>query len=1156
MAEDSSNPLGLPPTVWIAVIVGLAGVFALNQRPFQDVRPTDASAPVYRHTPSEDQDVEARLWEDPLGAAAAAKAADDREAAAAADRKAAAVPRPPANPPAADSSSPAGTSSSPACFAPGKPKRVRACPHAPSAAAAPLDHSTKRLRNFLKANVDSVESVLVVGAMVPGAPYADDIETRRRIRYAVLAGLHRAAFVPMNNEHVGYITLAEFYEDDPTHGHDIAAYEWLTSDEVTGEPAPHDRVLILWLDQDGFRVRPLWHFQRIVDAIDPSVKIVGDAVDTASAVDLPGPKIRMTAVIMGPADSDGLFSMRGELEPCKDAAKCNSALTVHRPIAIYSSRATAADEWLLDKKGACRAQKDPPARPEDALAENLFSWSHQLVTLYRLVTDDCTVTQALRKELGHRGVQDPGQIALVAERDTLYARRMGEYFGGCAVSPRIGATIRHDPSLQQPLCFTYLRGLDGIAPPVADAGDVSKKSAAGKGSNSSASSDTTGTPSEAATGQGQLDYLRRLATALAARVDENGCRKSAKAAPDSPASIDAAATCPPNGIMAIGVLGSDVYDKLLVLQALRNSFPRVVFFTTDLDARLLDSTSLQWTRHLVVGSSLGLELSPELQSSIPPFRDSYQAATYFSTLLAMHRYLKADVAEAAAAPATTSISPADLSLGLEWTMHPHVFEIGRTQAFDLTDEPQRPAGCDLDKACESIAAPGRVSFWNDRSWLVGFQLGALLTALTMVVLWFAKGTAWCVETLNVFKSPVVNRPLRRRRIRVLSSFVALLIVSTAVWPYLVTWLTFGRTRLPTPIFGGASLWAAGLIEAASVVVVIALLLRGQRKLNENIEQIQTEFQLQKSGDELIAWRREQLPSWTRRWREMYWFPSNKLSTDSETPPRDGQLSPVEALMARYLFRGHSRARLVRVTVATVLSTAALLLLELRLGKSLVGGTQLLRAGNSESAWVAGISILSLMALQWLIFWVADAIFLSRSFFLDLLRHQPAWPPTLVQNESRRLALREEWTTMWLNLRLIGLRTDCVAGLVIYPSIVIAGLTLAALTVEFGEMGFASNPIALIGSAALVVLAAVLLRRVAESWRHSVRTRLEDARLALQATGPDSGAVSQLKSLLGRVNNLREGAFASYAQQPLVKAVLVPALTFAATVGLQYLHLTP
>jgi hypothetical protein len=65
----------------------------------------------------------------------------------------------------------------------------------------------------------------------------------------------------------------------------------------------------------------------------------------------------------------------------------------------------------------------------------------------------------------------------------------------------------------------------------------------------------------------------------------------------------------------------------------------------------------------------------------------------------------------------------------------------------------------------------------------------------------------------------------------------------------------------------------------------------------------------------------------------------------------------------------------------------------------------------------------------------------------------------------------------------------------------------------------------------------------------------DTRLALQATTPDDGEVSQFKTPLGRVKKPHEGAFPSYSQQPLV-TVLLPALTFAATVGLQYLHLTP
>jgi hypothetical protein len=39
-----------------------------------------------------------------------------------------------------------------------------------------------------------------------------------------------------------------------------------------------------------------------------------------------------------------------------------------------------------------------------------------------------------------------------------------------------------------------------------------------------------------------------------------------------------------------------------------------------------------------------------------------------------------------------------------------------------------------------------------------------------------------------------------------------------------------------------------------------------------------------------------------------------------------------------------------------------------------------------------------------------------------------------------------------------------------------------------------------------------------------------------------------------VTALCDGAFAPYSQQPMVRAVLVPMLTYAATAGVQYLHM--
>ena len=59
-------------------------------------------------------------------------------------------------------------------------------------------------------------------------------------------------------------------------------------------------------------------------------------------------------------------------------------------------------------------------------------------------------------------------------------------------------------------------------------------------------------------GRAQYDYLRRLRRP----IEELG------------------------NVSAIGVVGSDVYDKLLVLRALKPYFPDCVFFTTDLDDSL------------------------------------------------------------------------------------------------------------------------------------------------------------------------------------------------------------------------------------------------------------------------------------------------------------------------------------------------------------------------------------------------------------------------------------------------------------------------------------------------------------------------------------------------------------------------------------------
>jgi hypothetical protein len=75
-------------------------------------------------------------------------------------------------------------------------------------------------------------------------------------------------------------------------------------------------------------------------------------------------------------------------------------------------------------------------------------------------------------------------------------------------------------------------------------------------------------------------------------------------------------------IEAIGVLGSDVTDKLVLLRVLRRQFLQALFFTTDYDAPLRRAAELAWTRNLIVASSFGPVLHQSIQREIPAFHSS------------------------------------------------------------------------------------------------------------------------------------------------------------------------------------------------------------------------------------------------------------------------------------------------------------------------------------------------------------------------------------------------------------------------------------------------------------------------------------------------------------------------------------------------------
>jgi hypothetical protein len=290
--------------------------------------------------------------------------------------------------------------------------------------------------------------------------------------------------------------------------------------------------------------------------------------------------------IVGPTSSDTLLAMLDEgeplqetLEPGPEAESC-----VLADATLLSTWATIS--WTeAQRAGVAQAYCEALDRRTIGLG------GHGCLALVRVTGQDSVLIETLQSELDNRGIDvSADRIALVTEWDTSYGRSFSEAFmdqarssgdgdGGAPTRPGEGAGV---------LRFSYLQGLDGRVPsPDGELRDDIP----------------VDVDDDGPIGRRQTDYLRRLQSSL----EEGNARFD-----------------------AIGIIGTDVYDKLLILRALRQQFPDSVFFTTDLDARFLTAEENPWTRNVIVASHFGLTpLGEDVGvATMLPFRGTYQTANY------------------------------------------------------------------------------------------------------------------------------------------------------------------------------------------------------------------------------------------------------------------------------------------------------------------------------------------------------------------------------------------------------------------------------------------------------------------------------------------------------------------------------------------------
>jgi hypothetical protein len=614
MAENEERSASIPWLPLITLVAVSSGVLLFFQQ-LTSSRPGGGDPRLTDNT-FEGQSIDARLWQDPLGVTA-----EDREKRGSAEGHSVADFR---------------ELMARKCFP--------ALPIGPLARRAiyPLE---EKLRF-----VEQSDRILVLAVMIPGGPYVEDVERRLRSRRAVVEGLGTAGYDPEKDHEIGYFLvpwlplqpdvtgcvskLQRRRDEDeglvqtfparskpervifkhPTRADRtdervadslLVPYEWCDQTTLGENKRPLQRILILWLQDDAFSDAPL---ARLADFLSWFRFKLVTASGDGDFLPLPG------VTVLGPDNSGTLQGMVKEANENPWDSETRACL---EKVHIYSSQASAAESQLLPETHFVSSASPFDWTCKRLIEENVRSGD--LGSRFHFdrtnLTDDQIAT-TLWQELQRRGVGHAGDhVVILSEQDTFFARALSTVF----IQLRPKLVIPHaSPSPIDTRWYTYLRGIDGKLP------QDEKDDGEPRGENEGNARITKGSlrPTEQTEGVNQADDIRRLANELR-RLDqtwrgEGGCLK------------------------AVGLLGSDVYDKLELLKALRPILPDAVFFTNHLDARMAHPDESKEAHNLVVVSSLGLTMNRSWDAShggryqnVAPFRDSGQTGLYEATLEAV-----------------------------------------------------------------------------------------------------------------------------------------------------------------------------------------------------------------------------------------------------------------------------------------------------------------------------------------------------------------------------------------------------------------------------------------------------------------------------------------------------------------------------------------
>ena len=1015
MAENDKPKLDLPWGTLLPVAAVLAGI-VVQYKPLVSERP---SVPVEKTAPIiAAQDVDARLWQDPIGVAQKQKTLLDEK------------------------------------IEKGIAQKGEAESHSIAALSALLHKDASTFAG----------NVLVLAVTLDAGPYSEQAESRLRARQAVLEGLSESGFVPVDGEHIGFVTR-NWPPDSPFASEGALLLPWEQC-EAAGDPSRVSppgtrRVLVLWLPSVSFSPYPLTYFASLINQLASDIR----------------DKIQVK--LIGPATSTGLQNMVREVRWYRLGPATQEAL---RGVQIISPRATNSDVLLLSSPDLGTA--GPAAKSVTELLENSVPADPNNpksgLRFIRTIPPDDFVMGKLIDELARRNipvtrqtasdahVATPAHIVILSEWDTPYGRSLDATFTAEASGQTIQDVV--EQKAKQPAwihSYHYLRGIDGRLP-----GDNSKDNPREEEQKFQPGQHAAAV--EATEGLNQSDYLRRLAHQM--REDNARWKRQ-----DG------------YGIRAVGLLGADVYDKMMILRALRHEFPAAVFFTNNYDAHFERLDTWADTHNLVIVSPFGNTL-PEiyLQQRIAPFRDNNQTSMYVGTLVATERMSKEEVES------------------LLWQTR--IFEIGRYGAYDLSP----PWYLWRPSDSKFVVERNYKKDQNEKTWFREWLLSpGVIGALVIMALSVLVMAAWISVSIARRRLPGGGTAVERLK-RALVSTTFWLVCGVPLVVFLVALVAqYWGSEEPLTFFSGISIWPTEMMRLVALMLAVFFMFKASFDLRANARRIESEFSFAPLAWMLFRW--QDLGIGFERWQ------MKEISSE----PR---FSAEEAWHA-YLCRHKFLPRLIRIGILfTVYGIFTLALFQL------FPQSPPPARGAPAFKFDAVVFCLGGVGLLLLSFYVVDAIQLNSNFIRMFGREVTEWGRSVVDRSHRSPPLSEEELSAYHEIFFVARRTKVVAPLIWYPLLVLTLLVVARSSV-FDNWTWPPSLVLIVGiTAAWALGSAMLLRRAAEHLRETALNDLRRFRLL--------GQESDLKrrtfdELIDEIRDLKTGAFAPLSDQPFVRAVLLP-----------------